>query len=199
MAENLTPLTDSEARQTRYLLGEKVMRVAAQGLAVPARVLKDGVIYMQDGTIRNAAGELPRFENQQTNLIELSTAAAIRLEKEVLDAINAGIDPEDFTFTVTADDLVKREDALVHGRFAKYRPTIFAEFEHYNQPIIGLDVDAEGSPIPITALRRLVQSTARTAPIGFTASTGGAFEDLPDAPPPPADGDAPDDEDEDQS
>ena len=166
-------LSDEEARQHRYAEGEAILRVTKGLLNVPARAIIDGRIFLFEGNAR-------RFENQDTNLLELTTEAAPRLENEVDAAIDNGVKPEDFAFTVEPTDLTMRGDAYVHVPFARSRHGRGLSEPHFAQPIVGLDVDEEGAALDITALTRTVRKALRAAATvtgGFTAATGGAFED----------------------
>lgn len=167
-------LTDEEARQIRYTEGSPVMRVTRRFLNVPGRAVKDGRIFIVDGNVQGRT-----FENQDTNLVELTTEAAIRFEDEVEDAIDDGVEPEDFVFTVEVSDLTMRQTAYVHAPFAVPRTERQADDPHWATSIIGLDVDAEGNPLDLKVLRKAVRKALRaveTGTQGFTAATGGAFE-----------------------
>ncbi len=166
-------LTDSEARQPRLLEGEAVLRTAAQGLLIPARAYKDGIIYQVKAQV---AGRNP-FENQAANLLELNTAAALRLRDAIEDFDG---EAEDFEFSVELADLTRRRKAWVHPGRAEARDNQWLDDKEYAQPIIGLDVDADGDPLDVNTLRKAVaqaeSAAAAAAPAGFSAATGGAFE-----------------------
>lgn len=166
-------LTDEEARQSRYTEGDHVMRVTRRHLNVPGRAIKDGRIFL-------VAGEQRTFENQDTNLVELTTEAAIRFEDAVEDAVDEDMPLDDFVFEVEVADLTLRKAQYVHAPFAEPRVARYADEPHWAKPIVGLDVDADGAAIDMKALRKSVRKhlrSAETVTSGFTAATGGAFEE----------------------
>lgn len=181
-------LNDSEARETRYLQGEGELRFPVRrdalgnpipGTPVPGRVTMDGIITLVDGTRRNAAGELMQFENHKANVLELTIAAAVRLQTAIrahrADPATKG-KPEQFQFIVTPADLFYRDEAWLHGSLSQPRPSGYARDKRYNTPIVGLDIDAEGEPIDIDDLYDAyidAGGTVATTPAGFTPAVGG--------------------------
>lgn len=167
-------LTDAEARQRRYAEGEAIARISKEGTYYPSRLMKDGRIFMVDGQTRGV-----EFENQDGNLITFTYAAALRFDEAVEDAIDAGVEPEDFEFTLEPGDLTIRKAAYIHGQFAEPRNEAYADEPHYAKPIVGLDVDEDGNAIEdMRVLRRAVKKQMREAAAapGFKVATGGAFE-----------------------